>query len=106
MVTLYPMKLLNIITNDALEEKLVASFKKYGASGFTILRARGEGSSGLEADSSGFDANIHVKVIMPAERMNGLLESLERRMLKGYHLTVFIADVQVMKPEKFSAPMS
>jgi len=29
MVTLYPEKLINIITNDALEDKLVDSFRKY-----------------------------------------------------------------------------
>jgi len=101
MVTLYPQKLLNIITTDALEEKLVSSFKKYGASGYTILRARGEGSSGLQSDMTGFDANIMVKVIIPQERLEIMLDSLERKINKGYHLTVFISDVEVMTPAKF-----
>lgn len=105
MVTLYPEKLVNIITNDLMEDKLVESFKKYGASGYTIVRARGEGSSGVAADMTGFDANIVVKVIMPAERMDALLESLERKMRKGYHLTVYISDVQVISPENFNKPM-
>lgn len=105
MTSLYPMKLLNIITIDAMEGKLVESFKKYGVSGYTVLRARGEGSSGVEADISGFDANIVVKVITPQERLEPLLESLERKIKKGYHLTVFVSDVDVMTPEKFGLPV-
>lgn len=101
MVTLYPEKLLSIITNDSMQERLVGMFRKYGVSGYTILRASGEGSSGLESDMTGFDANILVKVIVPADRMDVLLESIERKLRKGYHLTVFVADVQVITPEKF-----
>ena len=75
MVNLHPEKMLNIITTDTMEEKLVTSFKKYGVSGYTILRARGEGSSGYEADISGFDSNIMIKVILPEHRMQPVLES-------------------------------
>ncbi|MBN4078604.1 transcriptional regulator [Gammaproteobacteria bacterium AH-315-C21] len=105
MNRLYPEKLLNIITIDALEEKLVESFKKYGASGYTILRAQGEGSSGVRSDMTGFDANIMIKVIMPPERLTAMLDSLERKINKGHHLTVFIIDVEVLSPEKFNARM-
>lgn len=105
MVNLYPVKLINIITNDSLEEKLIDSFKKYGASGYTIIRARGEGASGLEADMTGFGANILVKVIIPEERLEGILGSLARKICKGYKLTVFISDVQVLNPDKFIKPM-
>ena len=101
MVNLYPEKLLNIITTDTMEEKLVTSFKKYGVSGYTILRARGAGSSGYDSDISGFDSNMMIKVIVPEHRLQPILESLERRIRKGYHLTVFVSDVQVINPEKF-----
>ncbi|MCF6336624.1 MAG: transcriptional regulator [Gammaproteobacteria bacterium] len=102
MITLYPEKLLSIITISSMEDRLVSMFKKYGVSGFTILRARGEGSSGYEADISGFDSNILVKVIVSEERMEPILESIERKLKKGYHLTVYISDVQVIAPDKFS----
>jgi len=102
MISLYPEKLLNIITISAMEDRLVSMFKKYGVSGYTILRARGAGSSGYEADISGFDSNILVKVIVPKERMESILESIERKIKKGYHLTVYINDVQVISPDKFN----
>ncbi len=102
MVTLYPEKLLSIITNDSMEERIVGMFKKYGVSGYTIFRVGGAGSSGLETDMTGFDANILAKVIVPEERLGVLLDSIERKLRKGYHLTVYISDVQVITPEKFN----
>lgn len=104
MVELYPEKLLTIITTDVLEEKLVDSFKKYGASGYTIMPARGAGSYG-SSDMTGFDANIMVKLIMPEERVDAMLESLQRKINKGYHLTVTVADVKVINPSKFNTPL-
>ena len=105
MVKLFSEKLLNIITIDSMEESLLCSFRTYGVSGYTILRARGAGSSGVQADISGFDSNILVKVIIPEDKLEALLESLERKLKKGYHLTVFISDIDVMRPEKFNKPL-
>lgn len=105
MVTLYPEKLLNIITIDSMEESLLCSFRTYGVSGYTILRARGAGSSGVQADISGFDSNIFVKVVVPEDRLEALLESLDRKLKKGYHLTVFVSDIKVMRPDKFNRPL-
>jgi len=102
MVSLYSEKMLNIISNDSLEEKLICMFKKYGVSGYTILTARGEGSSGYVSDMSGFDTNILVKVILPESRMQVILESVERKIKKGHHLTVYITNVEVISPEKFA----
>ncbi|MBL1260020.1 MAG: DUF3240 family protein [Thiotrichaceae bacterium] len=106
MVSLYSEKMLNIICNDSLEEKIVCMFKKYGVSGYTILTARGEGSSGHISDMSGFDANIMVKVILPESRMQVILESIERKIKKGYHLTIYITNVEVISPEKFEKTIS
>ena len=106
MVKLYSEKLLNIITIDSMEESLLCSFRTYGVSGYTIIRARGAGSSGVHADISGFDSNVLVKVIIPEDKLEPLLESLDRKLKKGYHLTVFISDIEVMRPEKFNKPLS
>jgi len=106
MVSLYSEKMLNIISNDSLEEKLVCMFKKYGVNGYTIVQARGTGSSGQVSDMSGFDANIVVKVILPESKMQMILESVERKIKKGYHLTVYITDIEVITPEKFEKTVS
>lgn len=102
MITLYPHKLVSIITLDVLEDRLAEMFHRYGVSGYTIVRARGEGASGERAGTLDFEANILVKVIIPEDKLERLLNGLQRQVAKGYHLTVFVSDVEVISPEKFS----
>ena len=105
MHRLFPEKLVTIITSDVLEEKLVKVVRKRGASGYTIVRARGAGTSGEQSAMLDIDTNIKFHVILPPERMSGLLDDLDSLIKKGYHLTVFVSDVSVLGPEKYTAAM-
>ncbi len=105
MANLYPHKLVNIITMDILQDKLCEMFRRHGVSGYTIIRARGEGASGEMAGTLDFEASIMIKVILPEEKLQRLLDGLQRQINKGYHLTIFVSDVEVISPEKFSTPL-
>ena len=105
MQRLFPQKLLTIITMDTLEETLVNIVRTRGASGYTIVRARGAGSSGEMSGMLDVDTNIKFHVIMPEDRLSGLLDDLEGLIKKGHHLTVYVSDVSVLAPEKFEAPL-
>ncbi|MCG6969315.1 MAG: transcriptional regulator [Gammaproteobacteria bacterium] len=105
MHRLFPEKLVTIITSDVLEDRLVASVRNRGASGYTILRARGAGSSGVQSGMLDIDTNIKLHVIVPPQRLSGLLDDLERLMHKGYHMTVYVSDVSVLGPEKYETSM-
>lgn len=105
MHRLFPEKLVTIITSDVLEDRLIASVRNRGASGYTIVRARGAGSSGVQSGMLDIDTNIKLHVIMPPQRVSGLLDDLEQMMRKGYHMTVFVSDVSVLGPEKFESSM-
>jgi nitrogen regulatory protein PII len=106
MHRLFPEKLVTIITTDVLEDRLVASVRACGASGYTIVRARGAGSSGEQSGMLNFDTNIKFHVIVPSERLACLLDAIERLLRKGHHLTVYVSDVSVMRPEKFQSPLT
>lgn len=105
MHRLFPEKLVTIITTDVLEERLIAGARTNGASGYTIVRARGAGSSGEQSGMLSVDTNIKFHVIFPEERLSGFLDNLERLMKKGHHLTVYVSDVSVLGPEKFAEPL-
>ncbi len=105
MAELYPHKLVNIITLDVLADKLSQMFRRHEVSGYTIIRARGEGASGEVASTLDFEANIMIKVILPESKLQRLLDGLQRQIDRGYHLTVFVSDVDVLSPEKFSRPL-
>jgi len=105
MANLYPHKLVNIITMDVLQDKLREMFRRHGVSGYTIIRVRGEGASGESAGTMDFEASIMIKVIVPEEKLQRLLDGLQRQIDKGYRLTIFVSDVDVMSPEKFANPL-
>lgn len=100
MVALYRGKELNVVTIDAMEHWLVRVLGEYGIAGYTILPARGFGSSG-ESDITGMDTNIFLKAIVSEDVLERVLERINAKIAKGYHLTTYVNDVQVMRPEKF-----
>lgn len=106
MHRLIPEKLVTIITNDVLEHQLVKSVRKNGASGYTIVRARGAGTSGEQSGMLNIDTNIKFHVILPEERLTKLLDDLDYLIHKGYHLTVYVSDVSVLDADKFRTPMA
>ncbi|UHD14778.1 P-II family nitrogen regulator [Thiocapsa bogorovii] len=105
MHRLVPEKLVTVITTDVLEHRLVAAVSRRGASGYTLLRARGAGSDGLQSGNLEVDTNLLLKVILPPDRMSDLLDDLDALIGQGYHLTVFVSDVAVLNHEKFERPL-
>jgi hypothetical protein len=87
MHRLFPQKLLTIITMDTLEETLSETVRRRGASGYTVVKARGAGSSGRVSGELDVDTSIKFHVIA------------------GHHITAFVSDVAVLGPEKFEKPM-
>ena len=106
MHRLFPQKLLTIITTDTLEQRLVDIVRNRGASGYTIVKAHGAGSSGKVSDKLDVDTNIKFHVIVPQGRMSDMLDDVELLLNAGEHLTVFVSDVAVMGPEKFEQPLT
>ncbi len=104
MQNLVPEKLVTIITSDVLENRLIAVSRKHGVSGYTIVRARGAGTSGEQSGMLDVDTNIKFHIIVSPERIAGVLDDLERMMRERYHLTVFVLDVGVLNPENLHHP--
>jgi hypothetical protein len=105
MQRLFPQKLLTIITMDTLEETLSETVRRRGASGYTVVQARGAGSSGEVSGELDVDTSIKFHVIVPAGRMSGMLDDLEELLRAGHHITAFVSDVAVLGPGKFDKPL-
>ena len=105
MQRLFPQKLLTIITMDTLEDTLAEMVRRRGSSGYTIVEARGAGSSGEVSGELDVDTSIKFHVIVPAGRMSGILDDLEELLRAGHHITAFVSDVAVLGSEKFEKPL-
>ncbi|UCE88593.1 MAG: transcriptional regulator [Pseudomonadota bacterium] len=105
MHRLFPQKLLTIITLDVLEQRLIEMVRRRGASGYTVVKAYGAGSSGEVSGELDVDTNIKFHVVVPQGRMPGMLDDVEEMVREGHHLTVYVSDVAVLGPEKFETPL-
>lgn len=102
MPPLYPMKLINIVANATLEERLVSIAEAHATSGYTVLEARGAGSAGLQTGTLEGESNILFMLAVPETMLDTVLTDIEKLMKRGHHLAVFVSDTQVMRREKYT----
>lgn len=102
MARFHVMKLINIVANVALEERLVAIAEAHGASGYTVLEARGAGSAGLQTGALEGGSNILFLLIVTEARLDEVMLDVEKLMKRGHHLACFVTDTQVLRREKFA----
>ncbi len=102
MPIFHPMKLINIVANATLEERLTDIAEAHATSGYTVLEARGAGSAGLQTGVLEGDSNILFMIIIDESRLDALMLDIDKLMKRGHHLACFIVDTQVMRREKFA----
>ncbi|ADX74673.1 transcriptional regulator [Pseudarthrobacter phenanthrenivorans] len=97
----HPRKLLTIITEAVLEATITRDIELLHARGYTITDARGKGRRGVR--SAGWDANsnIRIEVACHEETADAIVAHLQEHYYQDYAMTVFVSDIQVLRPEKF-----
>jgi nitrogen regulatory protein PII len=94
-------KLLTIVTEASLEQVLVEELERLGAHGFTVTDARGKGTRGVRSSAWQPSANIRVEVVCDEATANSIGQHLRERYYAHYAMILFVADVGVLRPEKF-----
>lgn len=94
-------KLLTIITEAALETHLTRDLERLGAPGYTITNARGKGQRGVRTAGWEADSNIRVEVICDEATAQRIAGFLRDRYYENYAMILTLADVEVLRPEKF-----
>lgn len=97
----HPKKLLVIMAEAALERALVQDVKRLGAHGYTVYDVRGAGSSGEREGAWEADRTIEMKVICDPEVADRIAHDVLARYGKDYSLSLFFADVTVLRAAKF-----
>lgn len=95
-------KLIVIITEAILEKPLVEDVKRLGALGYTVYDVRGGGQRGERAGAWDADRNIEMKVIATEPVAAAISRHVLDTYCANYSVTVFLADVTVLRPEKFA----
>ena len=94
-------KLLTVVTEAALEDTLVRDIEALGARGYTITDARGKGGRGTRDAAWAPHANIRLEVLCGADTALAICVALRERYSDNYSMVIYVADVDVLRPEKF-----
>lgn len=95
------VRLLTVVAEAVLEDRLVSLVKSSGASGYTLTRVHGEGSRGVRASEwEGRNVKIETLVSQPvAER---ILETLTRKYFPHYAVVAYLQPVEVVRGDKYA----
>ena len=97
----HPKKLLVIFAEAALEKRLVQDAKRLGAHGYTIWDVRGGSEAGIRSGSWDNDRTIEMKLICSPEVADAIAQHVLAEYAQDYGVTLYFADVQVLRSEKF-----
>lgn len=94
------LKLVTIIAEAILEDRLLRDLKKLGARGYTVGAARGEGTRGLKAiDWEG--QNIRVETLVGPEVAERIFEHVSRHYFADYAIIIYSVDAEVLRSGKY-----
>jgi len=100
-MTKHPRKLLVIIAEAVLEKRLVADVRQAGAHGYTVHDVRGGSAQSTREGTWEADRTIEMKVICETPVADAIAAHVLTTYAPNYGLTLFFADVSVLRPEKF-----
>ena len=94
------LKLVTVVTERLLKERVLADLRHCGAKGFTISDASGEGSRGVHA-SEWEGQNLRIESIVSHEVAERIVERIADDFFEDYAVIVYLHDVQVVRGNKY-----
>lgn len=94
------LKLVTIVTERILQDRLLQAVDSLGASGYTLTQATGRGSRGVRASEwEGPDTRIET-LVSPAVA-DAIVEHIATHYFEHYAVIVFVQDAEVVRGEKY-----
>lgn len=94
------LKLVTMIAEPVLEERLTRALRTQGATGWTVSACRGEGSRGMRVGDVPGDG-IRIETVVSAEAAVRILDMVARDYFPSYAVIAWLTDVQVVRGEKY-----
>jgi nitrogen regulatory protein P-II 2 len=96
-----PLKMVVIVAEPVLETRLVSELRALGASGYTIIEGRGEGSRHAHAtDLPG--ANIRIEAIVTPAVADKIMEFVSAHYFANFSFIAYVIDVAVARSAKYT----
>jgi len=100
-MTRAPVKLVTIVAEAVLRERLVELVDASGATGYTITGATGRGSRGLRSTTVLDSENMRLETLVSENIASRIIDTLAGDYFPHYAVVVWVADVEVVRGGKF-----
>lgn len=94
------LKLVTIVTERILEDRLLRTLEKLGAKGYTLAQVTGKGSRGVRA-SEWEGPDTRIESLVSPEVADAIVEHLAETYFEHYAVIVYVHDVEVVRGEKY-----
>ena len=96
----HSFKLVTIIAEPVLEARITQELRRLGATGFTVVEGRGQGSRALHAaEIPGI--NVRIETIVPPEVADRVVSYISTQYFTDYEVIAYLSDVAVVRGEKY-----
>lgn len=95
-----PLKLVTIVTERILEDRLLRALDDLGARGYTLTQATGKGSRGVRA-SEWEGPDTRIESLVGPEVADAIVQHVAERYFEHYAVIVFVQDAEVVRGEKY-----
>lgn len=94
------LKLVTIVSERILENRLLGMITAKGAKGYTLTEASGKGSRGVRA-SEWEGPDVRIETLVSPAVAEAILAEIAERFFEHYAVIVFAQDAEVVRGEKY-----
>jgi nitrogen regulatory protein P-II 2 len=94
------LKLVTIIAETVLEDRLTTVLTRLGARGFTVVEARGEGSRHLRSGEIP-GQNVKIESVVSPTVADAIMDTIARDYFSHYAVIVYVSEVAVVRSDKY-----
>lgn len=94
------LKLVTIVTERILEDRLLRMIVDLGAKGYTLSQATGKGSRGVRA-SEWAGPDTRIEALVSADVASAIVANISENYFEHYAVIVFVQDAEVVRGDKY-----
>lgn len=94
------LKLVTIVTERILEDRLLRALEDLGARGYTLTQATGKGSRGVRA-SEWEGPDTRIESLVSPEVAEAVVAHVAENYFEHYAVILYVQDAEVVRGEKY-----